>query len=199
MINLLPPDVKSHYHYGQRNVVLLRWVFAMAFGVLGLIIIGAGGALYMYQTSRDYDKQITAETAALEARDLSATQSQVKSISTSLKLAVQVLSKEILFSKLLEQLGTLTPANVTLSNLIISDTDKAVDITAQATDYQSATQLQVNLSADGNKLFQKADIVSITCNKTSDSGTGSKYPCAVTIRALFTANNPYLFINDGKV
>ncbi|HYH36468.1 MAG TPA: hypothetical protein VD706_03145 [Candidatus Saccharimonadales bacterium] len=42
-----------------------------------------------------------------------------------------------------------------------------------------------------NKIFSKADIVSITC-----SDDNSDYPCTINIRALFAPNNPFLFINN---
>jgi hypothetical protein len=103
-----------------------------------------------------------------------------------------------LFSQLLKQLAVIIPTNTTLSSLNISQASGALDITANTTDYKSATQLQVNLSDPTNKLFTKADIVSINCGGTSTGGAAStKYPCSVTVRALFAANNPFLFISDS--
>jgi len=123
-----------------------------------------------------------------------AVQKQVTDISNNLKLAVQVLSQEILFSKLLKQLASVTPRNATLTNLSISDTQKGVDITAQTANYDAATQLQINLADPKNQIFAKADIITINCGST----VGIRYPCTVNIRALFAANNPFLFINDKK-
>lgn len=204
MINLLPPEVKSHYRYARHNTTLRRWAFSTTFALVGLLVIGAIGYLYMMQISSSYDKQIRTSTTALQAQNLAQTQTQVKDISSSLKLAVQVLSKEVLFSQLLRQLGSLTPANAALSGFSINQADSAIDITAKATDYNAATQLQVNLSDPNNKIFSKADIVSINCasgNATSSSQTSaadSKYPCTATIRALLSNDTQFLFINDGK-
>ena len=110
---------------------------------------------------------------------------------------VTVLSKEILFSKLLTQLGTITPPNVRLTDLTISQTESAIDITAQTANYESATQLQVNLTDPNNKIFSKADIVSITCSSGA-TVQDTAHPCTATIRAQFTENNPFLFINAAK-
>lgn len=192
MINLLPPDIKSSYDYASRNVHALRWLIAFAIALVGLGAIGTTGFIYMQHLSKDYQSQITIKEDSLKQQKLDETQKAAKDISSSLKLAVDVLSKEVLFSELLKQLGSVTPNNVRLSSLNISQTTGALDITAASTDYKAATQLQVNLADPANKIFSKADIVNISCA----SGDGSSsYPCTVTIRALFAKDNPFLFIN----
>ena len=111
-----------------------------------------------------------------------------------LKLVVNVLSREILFSKLLTQTGAVTPSNTSLTDLSINQVAGAIDIKAKATDITAATQLQVNLQDPANKIFTKADIQNITCKPDA---TDPKYPCNVTLKALFAKDNPFLFINKG--
>jgi hypothetical protein len=89
------------------------------------------------------------------------------------------------------------PSSTILSNLNIVQTTGGLDITARATDYQTATQVQVNLSDPNNKIFTKADIVSIVCQPAA-SGIEAIYPCVVTIRALFAKDNPFLFIHNNS-
>jgi hypothetical protein len=84
------------------------------------------------------------------------------------------------------------PANANLTGLDINGVQGGLDITANAADYKTATQVQVNLSDPANKIFEKADIVDIKC----DGSANANYPCQVTIRALFAKNNPFLFINN---
>ena len=194
MINLLPPELKESYRYAHRNVALVRWVAAFAIGFIGLLAISTAGAIYVHQTAQSYTKQVADQEAALRSQDLEGTQRQVKDMTDSLKLAVQVLSKEVLFSKLLTQLATVTPSNVVLTDLSISESQTAVNISALTTDYAAATQLQINLADPANKIFTSADIVSINCGTNS---AAPHYPCTVTLNALFTSNNPFLFINDG--
>lgn len=200
MINLLPPEVKQQYQYARRNVHLVRWLFAMGFALAGLAIISVGGVWYLQQTANQYHKQISVTEESLKKQDQAKVQKEVQNISSSLKLAVQVLSKEVLFSELLKQMATVTPSNATLSDLTISQVQGAVDITARTADYNAATQLQVNLSDPTNKIFSKADIVSINCttSPTSSDALLQRYPCTVTIRALFATDNPFLFINGAK-
>jgi Tfp pilus assembly protein PilN len=200
MINLLPPDIKQDYHYARRNTHLLRWVLAMGVAFAGLAVLSAGGIWYINQAANDFTRQISVSEADLRRQNQSEVEKEIKDISGNLHLAVQVLSKEILFSKLLRQLAVVTPNNATLSSLTISKIQGAVDISANTTDYNAATQLQVNLADPTNKIFSKADIVAINCASASaDSSTAqSKYPFTVTIRALFANNNPFLFINNNK-
>jgi Tfp pilus assembly protein PilN len=197
MINLLPPELKESYHYAHRNVRLLRWVLALGLSLIGLVAVSTAGVVYMHQAEQTYLQQIASAQASLQQQKMAATQAQVKDITSSLKLAVQVLSKEVLFSKLLQQLAAVTPSNAVLTDLNVSQTQGAIDVTALTTDYNAATQLQVNLADPGNKIFSHADIVSINCSSSSasSSSTAARYPCTVVIRALFVANNPFLFVN----
>ncbi len=195
MINLLPPQLKQDYGYARQNTSLLRIVMSFGLGIAGLAIIVAAGFIYLQQTANTYASQADGIEASLKQQKQEEVEKQVQEVSDSLKLAVQVLSKEVLFSQLLTQLGTVVPANTSLSNVSISEVGGALDISAAAIDYNAATQLQVNLADPTNKIFSKADIVSIACD--AEPPKDSKYPCKVTIRALFAGNNSFLFIN-GK-
>lgn len=195
MINLLPPDVKEAYRYARHNRALMKWINATAFGILGALLLTAGGVIYLNRSISDYTAQIAATNQSLHTQNLPAVQKQVTDISNNLKLVVKVLSKEILFSKLLDQLGTAIPKNAVLTDLSITQAQTGIDITAATTNYAAATQLQVNLADPRNQIFSKADIVSINC----ESDPTKVYPCTVTLRALFAANNPFLFISNAGV
>lgn len=195
MINLLPPEVKKQYHYASLNTKLKGWITAAVIALIGVIVIGAAGLIYLKQISHSYDDQVAAAKATLQQQNIDGTRKKVNEISSDLKLSVQVLSKEVLFSKLLKQMATLTPPNTSLSSFSIAPSASALDIAAKTADYNAATQLQVNLADPNSKIFSKADIVSINC---SGDTTDTKYPCTVTIRALLAKNNPYLFINSTR-
>ena len=173
MINLLPPELTEAYKYAHRNVRLVRWVVMFMLAFVGLAVISTVGMIYMQQSAQTYTKEVATSQASLQQQKLPETQAQVKDISGSLKLAVQVLSKEVLFSKLLTQLATTLPQNAVLTDLDISQTQGALVITALTTNYNAATQLQVNLADPSNRLFSKADIVSITCTSSSSTGSGT--------------------------
>ena len=197
MINLLPPELKQDYRYARYNRRLMHWVIAFLFALIGAAVITGSGLFIMNNSINDYKTRIATAQAQLASDNLTGIQNQVTTISNNLKLMVKVLSKEILFSKLLTQLGTITPSNVELTSLSISQTQTAIDITAQTTDYNAATQLQANLASPSNQIFSKADLVSITCASGSQA-TNASYPCTAEIRAQFTNNNPFLFINASS-
>lgn len=195
MINLLPPEVKSGYKYARMNVKLRNWVLAGLIACIGLGALATYGLLSLHQSTVSYQDQIASSQQLLQRENYSAAQKQIQNISGSFKLAYKVLSNEVLFSKLLKQVAADIPNNANLTGLEIQQVSGAIDISADAIDYQTASQVQVNLSNAGNKIFSKADIESINCNNNSVG----QYPCTVTIRALFANNNPFLFISNSKV
>lgn len=198
MINLLPPELKGEYQYARRNTSLLHWVMMFGLGLAGLVVLSTFGIVYLHQQAKTYDTQAAIAEEALTNQRQDQVEKQVEDISSNLKLAVQVLSKEVLFSKLLKQLAIITPSSVALSSLTIDQAQTSVDITASAADYNAASQLQVNLVDPKNQIFQKADIVSINCAAPA-TGQTSKYPCTVIVRALFAKDNPFLFISNKVV
>ena len=197
MINLLPHEIKEEYRYARRNRTLLKWVAAFVVAIFGISVITGTGIIMMNDKSHDYEIKIAHAQADLTSQKQKQVQKEVTDISNNLKLMVTVLSKEILFSKLLTQLGTITPANARLTDLSISQTESAIDITANTSNYEAATQLQINLTDANNKIFSKADIVTISC-AASATTQDPAHPCTAIIRAQFSKNNPYLFINATK-
>jgi hypothetical protein len=196
MINLLPPEIKDGYRYARRNVQLRRWVIMCLLAAVGLMVVGTYGLVTLHQSTNQYSNQVAVSESQLQKNKLSQTTQQVQDISNSLKLAVQVLSKEILFSKLITQIGAVMPNNTVLSELIINKGDSGLNLEAKATSYNTATQVQVNLSAPANKIFSKVDIISITCSAAQ--AADPRYPCLAEFRALFNAKNQFLFINQGS-
>lgn len=196
LINLLPPELKQDYSYARRNTSLAHMLAMFGVGVLGLAVIVLAGMMYLQQASKVYTAQAANIEKSLQDQNIAGIEKQVQDISNSLKLSVQVLSKEVLFSQMLKQMAVITPSNVSLSGISISQLEGGVDITAKTADYNAATQLQINLSDPDNKIFSKADIVSVTCGPTVSNGVRVRYPCTATIRALFAKDNPFLFIND---
>lgn len=193
MINLLPSDLKEQYVYARRNAHLRKWIIAFAAVIAGAVILTAAGWLYLDYMGNEYTKQIAVTEKSLDSQNYTQVQKDVKTMSNNLELAVQVLSKQMLFSELLTRLGSLMPKDTRLTTLSVADSQGAIDITAKAKTYDAATQVPVNLTGSEPKVFAKADIVSITCVANPTDG----YPCTVSIRALFVANNPFLFINDS--
>lgn len=201
MINLLPPEIKSDIIYARKNAVLLRWIIAFALLLTGISITILAGQLYINQNKKNQIAQIEYGKEQLKAQKLEEVESKVKNLSDSVKLANEVLSKQVLFSEVVTQIGSAIPNGSVLTGLSINQLQGGIDLTAAAKDYRTATQVQVNLQNPENKIFEKADIVNINCSNDS-AGTRStieqNYPCTITVRALFAKNNNFLFINKDE-
>ncbi len=193
MINLLPPASKKGINYARRNTLLMRACMITVVVIAAVVVVVGLGHFYLASSTARYEKDVAALKASLQDQKIDETKKQMQDLSGSVKLALQVLSREILFSKLLRQAGSVMPGGSSLSTLEISDDQKGVDIQAEVRDYQVGTQVQINLSDPSNKLFQKVDLVSVECNKQ-----GTRYPCSATLRALFGDNSPYKFITNGS-
>lgn len=191
MINLLPPETRQNILYARRNTRLRAWAIAFVVAMVGIVVIVVLGQFYLESVSRNLQTQVDQGNAELQNQKLTETQAQVEDISSSLKLSLQVLSRQVLFSKLLQQIGTAMPSGAALTDLSISKVEGGIDLEAGAIDYQTATQVQLNLQDPANKIFSKADIVSITCgNEDPDA----PYPCEIVVRAQFATNNNFTFI-----
>lgn len=200
MINLLPPETKQTLMYARRNTKLRQWAFGLTIGIIGILSIITVGHLYLQQSIRAHAAQIEQGKASFQTQNLEETQQRVQSLSDSLKLVTQVLQKEILFSKLLAQAGSALPSGAVLSELSINKVQGGLDLRAAATDYQTATQVQVNLQDPNNKIFEKADIVNIQCvtpGPASDP-VQSRYPCTIQLRTLFAKNNSFSLLSPTR-
>lgn len=196
MINLLPPDVKEDMRYARRNTILRKWLASSLVGFAGVLLIIASGVWFIDQSTKSQQRQVDQARQQLQDQKLQETQKRVSEISDSVKLVADVLSRQILFSKLFEQIGSVMPANTTLESLNISTIEGGISLSARAVDYQSATQVQVNLANPENKIFQNADIQNISCQ--NDPESENPYPCSVSIRALFAKDNTFQYSTDSE-
>src|SRR5581483_5830883 len=119
MINLLPPELSQSYKFARINVVLRKWVILLLLMLVGLGVLGTYGLIIMHRSQANIVEQNTALQNTLNKDNVSETKSQVQAISNSLKLSVKVLSSEVLFSKLLTQIGAVMPDGTVLTGLEI--------------------------------------------------------------------------------
>lgn len=149
---------------------------------------------FLNQAVRENQILVNNTNGQLKSENLKGVTKEVSAISTNLKLMTTVLSQEVLFSDLLDQVAKAMPHGAVLTNLNITGTQGGINLQASTSNYNTATQIQINLQDPNNKIFQKADIVSIQCT-SGGTGLASTYPCKAQYRAQFVRNNPFLFIN----
>ncbi len=191
-INLLPPEQKQSISYARRNTVLRKWVIAATIGVLGIVVVVAVGSFFISQSTKNQQAQVTDMKNQLAVQKQTEVEQQVSSISNSIKLTLQVLQRQIFFSKLLVKVGEVMPSGTLLEGLTISSQQNSIDLAAAAKDYQTATQVQINITDPSKKLFDDADILNVTC---SDTGA---YPCKVSLRATFAKDSGLQFTTGTK-
>ncbi|MBA2279098.1 hypothetical protein H0V99_01490 [Candidatus Saccharibacteria bacterium] len=197
MINLMPPEYRQAISFSRRNTALIKWLIGIGIAATGLVLIAGGSMFYLKQDSKSLQQSIDSTKADLKSSNEEETLKRVAEISGSLKLVVDVLSREVLFSKLLQQIGLVMPSGTILQDLSLSrDLQGGIDLLVGASSYNTATQAQVNLQDQANGIFEKADIQSLSCEESSGV---SGYPCQASMRALFIKdNNPFLLLNQEK-
>lgn len=199
MINLLPPEIKETFAYARRNLILLRWVMAFFVGIVGIGGVILAGQLSISQSAKTYATDVENKKDDLTQQKMAETQKRTEDISSSTKLALQVLSRQVLFSELLRQIGAAMPAGAALQSLSLDKLEGGIDLQVVAVDYETATQVQINLEDPNNKIFEKADILNIACNSPdSNDQTLRRYPCQVTVRALFSKDSRFIFTNTSN-
>lgn len=198
MINLLPSDIKKSLSFAHHNTKLIKVIIGLGVGIFGIIIILFVGHFYLQQEVDSAKASISDTEKSLKEQKETETIARVQDISSSLKLVVNVLSQEILFSDLLREVGGVMPPRTVLQDLkLSSELDGAVELQAGAKDYDSATQIQVNLEKIPGSVFEKADLVNVTC-KTDESLLQNPYPCQASLTAIFTKDNSFTLLKPKK-
>lgn len=190
MINLLPTEYATRLKFGRQNATLLKWVFAAIVACLGAALIVTSGLFYLSHQEKRYSASITQTNKTLEERQLEKTIKEAEEISNNVRMITKVLSQEIRFSKLLQDIGPIMPPGSVIGSLKVEKIDAAVDITVKSTSYTSASQAAANLGDPNNHLFDKVDVVSVNCTPAP-----KVYVCTSTIKAMFRKEAQAKYIN----
>jgi Tfp pilus assembly protein PilN len=194
MINLLPGDYRTALRLGRTNARLRHWIEIGVLLIVGLGLILGVGWLYINQQVNNLNSSIAATQKQLETQHLEEVQKQADQISQNIRIINQVLSRELRFSALIQEIGRVMPDGTVLGSLTLSNKIKgALDLTVSAKSHVAAAQVAVNLSDPKNNIFAKVDIISINCS--TQSGASSGYLCTGSYRALFDSKTPNRFLN----
>ncbi len=198
MINLMPPAKKSEIIYARRNSFLIRWLMGICLAALGIALITGAGLFYLKQDSKSHQDSIRDTRALLAEQKEAETIKRAEEMSGTLQLAVDVLSKEILFSKLLQKIAQVIPPGTVLKSLSLdSELQGGLDLEVSASSYATGVRAQVNLADPNNGIFERADLGDVTCLTNPEEPTD--YPCTATMRALFDQDhNAFLKLNQGE-
>lgn len=194
MINLLPPQRAQDIRYGRGNNSLRKWLLAAISAVVLMVLVTGGGILYMNRQAQTLNTNLANTKKELEQQNLSGVQKDAKEITGDIKVIDQILSHDVRFSELIDQIGQAMPPRSVLASLTLTKADGALDLTANATDNTAATQIAVNLHDPANNLFDKVDIINIDCRDTNNAA----YPCKATFRVLFNKTAKTKFLSVPK-
>lgn len=180
MINLMPYDVKKEIRSARVNVILARYIMIilLAFGFLILLL----GGSYVVLTQNKASAQRLINANGKDADVYSTTKAEVESLSASLSQTKTILDQEVLYSKVLMNIGQQMPAGTVLNSLAINSasfTGTPITVKAYAKTNDAAVALR--------EKFQSSPIFT-NVNFDSISGTGgiSGYPVSVSITLTIT-------------
>lgn len=159
MINLLPPDHKEYIYYGRKNYQTLIWLTTVAFGVGILLVVALVGRLTI-QTARNQTlNQKIAVEAQISDANLDATEKEYTSFVEGIDNVKKVYQQQILYSRLIRKLATLLPPGSSLTNISLSDKDRAVNLDFNNDRDGLGPTIQINLENQGDQIAEKSRIM----------------------------------------
>lgn len=193
MINLLPPSHADAIRFGRQNTTLRMWLIGTLAAIGGLIIIVFGGWVYINQQEKGLQRSLDVTNQQLKAQNLAKVQSDAKEITGDIRVINQVLSNEIRFSDIIQNIGQLMPKGSVLGSLSLNKVTGSLDLSANTVDYSSAAQVAANLGDPRNGLFSKVDVLNLNCTSNVPN-----YPCSATYKALFSKDAKTKFLSVPK-
>lgn len=176
MINLLPLENKQEIIYGRKNRSLLNWIISLLMLLLVILVITLVGIYYIDSREKSLQRLIDISNQRVDSQDLKSFQKKAEVFSNDLNIAVKLLEKQLLFSKLIKATGSTLPQGVVLSNLDYNADDEVLTLNIIGKNQQDITIAFNNISTskDTNiSLFSKADLVSVNCNFEENECNGS--------------------------
>jgi len=189
VINLLPPDIKKETKFARINVALMQYLLLIIVVGVALSAIMIFGGRIVASNENSLEDNISLEQD--KAQELSSINDEARVPSEKIDTIGTLLAREIKFSDLLREIGSLMPKGSILTNLAISEEsqDDPLLLDASVVDEDTAAILRENLV--NSNLFTNADIVSITLSDTPNSGEdGQVYRFNAKFQAFFVDTSP---------
>lgn len=159
MINLLPSDIKTTMDYGRRNVRVFNWLSGVVFGILVISAVAVVGRLTILTARNQAVEQKKSIEANIDSDEYRAIEEQYGAYVTALTNTKKIYQGEILFSRLIRKVGTLLPPESRLSNISLTDKDKAVNLDFNNSAENLGPLIQTNLSNQGIQVMQRSSEV----------------------------------------
>lgn len=144
MINLLPPELRSHQQYSRMNTVLRRYVIlSIVLGALLCSVLLVGNVFATVFTA-EVDEQMTEQN--VEIAKYKEVEEKATNINGQLKKLTSVLDKTTRYSEVLKDIASNLPQGSRLASISISGkADEPVTMIVAADNETSALRVQPNL------------------------------------------------------
>jgi hypothetical protein len=199
MINLMPDYMREEVGFARQNYVLLKWLMAIAVVIIGVGCMTVFGQYYIDRNAKNLEAAAEITQQRISAQNLQATQTDIQSLSNNFTAVTQLLKRQLLFSKMFVKIGSIVPSGAILRGITLSTTTSAaIDLNVIAINRDAATQAFVNISDPANGLFDKADLLSVSCSTVSaeSSALTAKYPCSAMIKVVIKTDSSFYFLNS---
>lgn len=198
MINLMPDYMRQEIGYARRNSVLLKWLMAIILVIVGIGAVTVFGRYYIDNNTKSLQAVAEVTQERINSQNLQATQAEMQNLSNNFTTVTRLLEKQLLFSKLLVKIGSIIPNGAILRGITLSTENSTVDLTVIAANREAATQAFVNINDPNNGLFEKADLLSVSCAQVTAETPSetAKYPCSTMIKVIIEADSSFYFLNS---
>jgi Tfp pilus assembly protein PilN len=172
MINLLPDAVKQDVRYAKLNVTVLQYTILIILISISLVAILLFGVSVVSSDEQALQENIEDKQAILTT--LQPTIDEAKDLETAINTIGALFEREVSFSELLQDIGSVIPEGASLSSLSLTgNEEEPLLITAEVSTQATAAILRENL--EKSDLFSGADIQSISVAGISESGNPTSY------------------------
>lgn len=179
MINLMPDEAKVELRAARTNVLLIRYISVIFLAFVFLVFV-LGGSYYLLMQTKDSAQKLI-EANDTKASVYSSTQKQIDTLSSQLSGAKTILNQEVLYSKVLVNLGQQMPSGTLIDQLTLNDssfTNTSVSMKIYAKSTNAAVSLRDRFQK--SPYFKDVNFQNITESSQDVAG----YP--VTANLTFT-------------
>jgi hypothetical protein len=199
MINLMPDYLRQEIAFARRNYALLQWLMAVTIVIIAVGAMTIFGQYYIGRNTKSLEAAAEVTKERIDAQNLQTTQTDIQSLSNNFTTVTRLLKQQLLFSRMFVKIGSIVPGGAILRGITLSTTTStAIDLNVVAINRDVATQAFVNISDPANGLFDKADLLSVSCSTVGidSSDLTAKYPCSAMIKVVIKTDSSFYFLNS---
>jgi Tfp pilus assembly protein PilN len=174
MINLLPPANKRQIRAGRSNTLLVRYNFFLL-GALGFLLV-AIGVVYFYLVNTKTSAETVVKENQTKVVNYQQVEQEANAFKSNLAVAKQILSKEVVYTKVILEIAALIPKGVILDNLNLDAKTFGTETTLTARAKTVDDAIALKNSFQNSPSFSNVHFQSI-----ATAEAGGAYPISVSL------------------